>query len=85
MIEGIEEGVEILLNAKGIYTFKKLIETDSKKIKDWLNEQPWGRMMNPSTWPKQAELADIARASGEEKDEDVFNAYEAFLKGGRSG
>lgn len=81
-IEGIEEDIEKLLNTKGIHTFKELVKTDGRIIKDWLNEQRL-YMIDPTTWPKQARLADIARESGQEMDGNLFNDYKDYLKGGR--
>jgi hypothetical protein len=64
----------------GIYTFRQLINIEIEKINDWLNEKDWD-YMNPKTWPYQAELADNAKVSGKQEDQDAFEEYKAWVKG----
>ena len=66
---------------RGITTFEELSKRDIEKLQFLLNEKGW-EYMNPKTWPKQAELAQTANASGKKEDWDVFKAYVAYLKGG---
>jgi len=81
-LEGIEEEVQNLLNGMGIYTFKGLVKADTNAMQDSLNEQGW-HMIVPTTWPKQARLAEIARESGQGMDREIFEDYLDYLKGGR--
>jgi large subunit ribosomal protein L21 len=57
-IEGIGPKIAEILTTNGIATFAQLAKTDAEKIKEILLAQ--GKryaMHNPTTWPKQAELA----------------------------
>ncbi|MFC0186262.1 hypothetical protein SAMN04515674_118107 [Pseudarcicella hirudinis] len=57
-IEGIGEKIETLLHNSGIRTFADLSMTDPDHILEILKSAgPRFQMHNPSTWPKQAELA----------------------------
>jgi hypothetical protein len=38
--------------------------------------------MDPKTWPQQAKLAGIAREYGNPEDQQSYQAYKAWLKGG---
>jgi len=83
VLEGIEEGVEKLLNDEGnILTFKQLAETNVNDIETLLHTKSWGRMMDPKTWPQQAKLADIAKRYKKIEDKQNFEAYLAWLKDG---
>ncbi len=57
-IEGIGPKISELLNAAGIVTFGQLADSSAESLKEIL-ENAGGRMKmhNPTTWPKQAELA----------------------------
>jgi predicted flap endonuclease-1-like 5' DNA nuclease len=57
-IEGIGPKINELLNTAGIYTFAKLSSTKYEKLKNILEEAGERfRMHDPSTWPKQADMA----------------------------
>jgi large subunit ribosomal protein L27 len=57
-IEGIGPKIAELLIAAGISTFAQLAETSADRIKEILDEAgPRFSVHNPTTWPKQAELA----------------------------
>ncbi len=58
IIEGIGPGIEKLFHAEGIETWKRLSELTSEQCRKVLDKG--GRrfqMHNPSTWPRQSELA----------------------------
>jgi chromosome segregation ATPase len=76
-IEGIGPKINGLLNDAGIYTFAKLSATKYEKLKTILEEAGERyRMHDPSTWPKQAELA----ANGKW---DELKKLQDELKGGK--
>lgn len=93
-LEGIGEKVEEILHAHDIYTFKELAEIeDWHVIEGWLNtateenktkgkSTPWGKMMDPKTWPQQAKLADIDKRYRNRADKLNYQAYKAWLKDG---
>jgi len=58
IIEGIWPKIEKLLNKWGIYSFKDLELSEVSTIQDIL-ENAWSRytLHNPTTWPKQAKIA----------------------------
>jgi len=57
-VEGIGPKIAELLNNAGITTFAQLAKTDAEKIKGILSDAGSRyKMHNPTTWPKQAELA----------------------------
>lgn len=81
LIEGIGPEVEKLLNSRGIYTFRQVVNADLDELNRWLNERGWA-YMDPKTWLDQAELADKAKTSGKKEDWDKFYKYTAWLKDG---
>ena len=75
-IEGIGPKIEELCNSIGIHTWQKLSETSVETLQKMLDDAgPRYRISNPSTWPKQAEMA----ANGEW---DKLKEYQDFLDGG---
>jgi len=78
VVEGIGPKISELLNQAGIYSFQTLSETSPDVLKGIL-ERAGNRfkMHDPSTWPKQSELA----AKGKWDD---LEEYQEFLMGGRS-
>ena len=77
-IEGIGPKIAEILVEAGIDTFEKLAQADPEAISQLLIEKGGKRyaMHNPSTWPKQAQLA----AEGKW---DELQALQDQLKGGR--
>jgi large subunit ribosomal protein L27 len=76
-IEGIGPKIAELFNAAGINTWQELAETDVERLKAILGEAGGSfQMHDPSTWPRQAELA----AQG---NWEALEAYQEQLKGGR--
>ena len=76
-IEGIGPKISELLKNAGIPTFNDLANTDAEKIKEILAEAGSRyRMHDPTTWPKQAELA----AAG---DWDALKKWQDELDGGK--
>jgi hypothetical protein len=58
IIEGIWPKIEILLNKWGVYSYKDLELSEVSTIQEIL-ENAWSRytLHNPTTWPKQASIA----------------------------
>lgn len=76
-IEGIGPKIAQLLNDAGINTWQELADTKAEKISEILAEAGSRyQMHDPTTWPKQAELA--AQGKWAELEE-----YQDRLKGGR--
>lgn len=76
-IEGVGPKISELLKNAGISTFADLAKTDAEKIKEILAEAGSRyKMHDPTTWPKQAELA----ASG---DWDALKKWQDELDGGK--
>jgi large subunit ribosomal protein L27 len=76
-IEGIGPKIAELLNEAGITTFAQLSETSVERIQEILEAAgPRFSIHNPSTWPKQAELA----AAGKW---DELKAWQDELDGGK--
>jgi len=76
-VEGIGPKVNSLLNAAGIMTFSDLAGTSADRIKEILSEAGSRyQMMDPTTWPQQAQLA----ADGKWDELDVLQDE---LDGGR--
>jgi len=76
-IEGIGPKISQLLKDAGIPTFEDLSKTDAEKIKEILAEAGSRyRMHDPTTWPKQAEMA----AKG---DWDGLKKWQDELDGGK--
>jgi len=61
IIEWIWPKIEELLNSNWIYSYKDLKNTDVDKLKDILEKanKRYTKLHNPSTWPKQASIADL--------------------------
>jgi len=74
-IEGIGPKVANLLNERGITTFSQLAEIPVEKLTEILEANKL-QMMNPVSWPKQAQLA----AAG---DWETLEKLQGDLKGGR--
>ena len=74
-IEGIGPKVAGLLNEKGITTFAQLAETPVEKLDEILDAAKL-QMMNPASWPQQAQLA----ANGEW---EALQELQKNLTGGR--
>jgi predicted flap endonuclease-1-like 5' DNA nuclease len=75
-VEGIGPKIEELLHNASIGTWKELSETSTAKIQEILDAAgPNYQLADPSTWPKQAELA------GEGKWTEL-KEYQDFLQGG---
>ncbi len=76
-IEGIGPKIEELLNQAGIETWEALSQTKVERLQDILHKAGKRfQMHDPSTWPKQAELAYLGRW-------DELQEYQDFLNGGR--
>jgi len=78
-IEGIGPKIASILTEAGYETFAKLAKADPEKIREILLEKGGKRyaMHDPTTWPKQAELA----AAGKW---DELKKWQDELDGGRS-
>jgi len=60
VIEGIGPKMEALLKKNGVTTWKKLASLKPKTIKGWLDAAGGRyRIIDPTTWPLQAGLADV--------------------------
>lgn len=77
-IEGIGPKIAGVLQAAGVTTFAHLADTSADQIRQILEEADPRllRLADPTTWPKQAELA----AAG---DQEALEAFQGELKGGR--
>ena len=75
IIEGIGPKIEEILKKNGIDTWKKLSEAKPDEIKKILIEKGGERfkMHDPSTWPKQAELAYKGKWEELKKWQDQLN------------
>ncbi|MCB0641408.1 MAG: 50S ribosomal protein L27, partial [Phaeodactylibacter sp.] len=77
LVEGIGPKIEGLLNDAGIVTWADLAKAATEKVQAILDEAgPRYRMHQPTTWAKQAKLAD-------EGNWEELEAYQARLDGGR--
>lgn len=77
IVEGIGPKIEGLLHAAGVKTWSDLAATNVDRLKEILAEAGERyRLADPTTWPKQAELA----AAGKW---DELKEYQAFLNGGK--
>jgi predicted flap endonuclease-1-like 5' DNA nuclease len=74
-IEGIGPKVAALINENGINTFAQLAEVPVEKLTEILDANKL-QMMDPASWPRQAQLA----AAG---DWDALEKLQDELKGGR--
>ena len=75
VIEGIGQKVEEVLNNNGIHTWRELAQTPTQNIKVIL-ERSGLMLQDPSTWSKQAHMADTG-------DWDNLKSYQDMLHGGR--
>ncbi|MCB0661176.1 MAG: hypothetical protein KDC24_00440 [Saprospiraceae bacterium] len=77
MVEGIGPKIEQLLKDAGINNWSELASTPVEKIQEVLHDAgPRYQLANPSTWPKQAQLA----AEGKWAE---LKEYQDYLQGGR--
>jgi len=76
LVEGIGPRIAEVCKAAGIASFADLAKTDASRIKEILNDANLGSLADPSSWPKQAELA-LQGNWGELKD------YQDKLHAGR--
>lgn len=77
VVEGIGPKIEGLLNADGIKTWIQLSQADLDRLRKILDDAgPRYRIHDPSTWPKQAELASDDKW-------DALKKLQDKLKGGR--
>ncbi len=78
-IEGIGPKIESLLNQAGIASFATLAKTPVEKLREILRAAGSRfRLADPTTWPRQAQMA------AEERWEELQN-YQDALNGGREG
>lgn len=76
-IEGIGPAIEKLLHEGGIMTWKQLSKTSVERIKELLDAAGARfKLADPTTWPKQAEMAAEGRF-------DELQEYQDFLDGGK--
>ncbi len=77
VIEGIGPKIADLLQAAGIHSWKDLAEAEAERLSEILHEAGSRyQMHDPTTWPKQAQLA----TDGQWEE---LEAYQDHLKGGR--
>ena len=77
VVEGIGPKIEQLLKADGINTWSELASAEVSRLQNILNNAGERyRLANPSTWPKQADLA----AKGLWSD---LAEYQDYLQGGK--
>lgn len=77
IIEGIGPKIESVLKDAGIYSFRQLSQKNAEQISEILtNSDSRFLVHDPTTWPRQAELA----ANG---DWDRLKAWQDELNGGR--
>lgn len=77
IVEGIGPKIEEVLFSAGIYTFNALSNTQSSLLTDILRAAgPQYQIADPSTWPKQALLADQGKW-------DELKEYQNFLNAGK--
>ncbi|PHN08692.1 hypothetical protein CRP01_00025 [Flavilitoribacter nigricans DSM 23189 = NBRC 102662] len=77
IVEGIGPKIEGLLHGAGIQTWSDLAATSVDRLREILAEAGERyRLADPTSWPKQAELA----ASG---NWDELKEYQDFLSGGK--
>lgn len=75
IVEGIGPKIEELLHKAGIITFADLSKADIVKLKEILvNAGSRFQMHDPSTWPKQSELARDGKFEELKKFQDELNA-----------
>lgn len=77
LIEGIGPKIEIILNEQGIYTWRELAQTPVTNLKKILeNAGKQFTAHDPTTWPKQAQMADTGYWN-------ELKEYQDILFGGR--
>ncbi len=77
VVEGIGPKIEQLLNKAGITTWRRLATSSKETIQQILSDAGSRyKLADPSTWPKQAQLA----ADGEW---DKLEEYQDYLQGGK--
>jgi large subunit ribosomal protein L27 len=72
IVEGIGPKIEASLKAAGIQNWSDLAGTSVEKLEAILDEAGYG-MHNPSTWPKQAEMAHEGRFDDLKEWQDVLD------------
>jgi predicted flap endonuclease-1-like 5' DNA nuclease len=72
-IEGIGPKIEELLNQNGILTFIQLSQASTYLLKQILQEATRFQMHDPSTWPRQAELASAGKWQELKEWQDILN------------
>ena len=78
VIEGIGPKISELLMSNGINTWKDLANSSESQLREVLDSQGTKyKLADPSTWPKQAQMA----AAG---DWDKLEEYQDFLNGGKN-
>jgi len=76
-VEGVGPKISGLLKEAGIDTWRKLANAEASKIQDILDAAGKRyKLADPSTWPKQAEMAADGRW-------DDLSEYQDFLQGGK--
>jgi predicted flap endonuclease-1-like 5' DNA nuclease len=76
-IEGIGPKISELLMSNGIGTWKALADSSVSRLRTILDSQGSKyKLADPSTWPKQAQMA-------AEGDWDKLEEYQDFLNGGK--
>lgn len=74
VVEGIGPKIEGLCNDAGIYTFADLANASAETLKEILNNAGSRfQMHDPTTWPKQAELARDSKWDELKKWQDELN------------
>lgn len=72
--EGIGSRIETILNQNGIHNWNELAATPVVKLRGVLADaDPIFKMVDPSSWPKQAQLAITGK-------NDILKEYQDFLK-----
>jgi large subunit ribosomal protein L27 len=78
MVEGIGPKIEGLLNDAGIVTWNDLANAPVEKVQAILDEAgPRYRMHQPTTWAKQADMADKGQW-------ELLEKYQDWLDGGKA-
>lgn len=73
-IEGIGPKIEEILNQNGITTFIQLSQASTDALKQLLQDAgPRFQMHDPSTWPRQAELASAGKWQELKEWQDILN------------
>ncbi|MFT6911093.1 MAG: putative flap endonuclease-1-like 5' DNA nuclease [Candidatus Paceibacteria bacterium] len=72
VIEGIGPKVESILNTNGVHTWRELSQTPTQNIKTML-ERAGLMLQDPTTWSKQANMADTGMWDDLRKWQDVLH------------